>query len=81
MTKTNNLRVVDWDSLREMIPYTRQHILRLEKTGHFPRRIQLGPNRVGWLLSEVEAWINHRIDQRGNYQPEPAPVEQPEVLV
>jgi prophage regulatory protein len=32
-----------------MVPYTPQHILRLEKEGKFPRRVQVGPNRVAWL--------------------------------
>jgi prophage regulatory protein len=34
----------------------------------FPQPIQLGPNRVGWIESEVDAWIDARIaerDQRG----------------
>ena len=47
-----------------MVPYTPQHILRLEKRGKFPRRIHVGPNRVAWLLSEVQAWISARIAER-----------------
>lgn len=27
----------------------------------FPRAIQLGPNSVGWLESEVEDWIRQRV--------------------
>ncbi len=43
------------------IPYTPQHIGRLEAAGQFPKRVRLGPNRVAWLLSEVNAWVNERI--------------------
>ena len=43
------------------IPYTPQHIGRLEAAGQFPKRVQLGPNRVAWLLSEVDAWLSKRI--------------------
>ncbi|TAN56360.1 MAG: AlpA family phage regulatory protein [Rhodospirillales bacterium] len=43
------------------IPYTPQHIARLEAAGQFPKRVQLGPNRVAWLLTEVDAWVNERI--------------------
>ena len=43
------------------IPYTPQHIGRLEAAGKFPKRVRLGPNRVAWLLFEVDAWLNERI--------------------
>ncbi|HVY20675.1 MAG TPA: AlpA family phage regulatory protein [Bauldia sp.] len=46
------------------IPYSPQHIQRLENAGRFPKRIKLGMNRVAWLLTEVEAWIDERIAQR-----------------
>lgn len=46
------------------IPYTPQHIGRLEAAGKFPKRVQLGPNRVAWLLSEVDTWLNERIANR-----------------
>jgi prophage regulatory protein len=32
-------------------------IWRMERKGTFPKRLKLGGNSVGWLLSEVEAWI------------------------
>ena len=51
------LRVISWRELSEMIPFTRQHILRLEKAGKFPRRIQIGARRVGWLYTEIETWV------------------------
>lgn len=46
------------------IPYSGQHIARLEAVGAFPKRIRLGQNRVVWLLSEVEAWLDARIALR-----------------
>ena len=57
-------RVISRRELCEMIPYTPQHILRLEKAGRFPIRLKLGARRVGWLLSEVETWIAERAAQR-----------------
>jgi len=57
-------RIIDRSELDMMIPYTLEHIRRLEKDGKFPKRIQLGAHRVGWLLSEVEAWINERAAKR-----------------
>jgi prophage regulatory protein len=51
-------RIVTRKELRLIVPYTPQHILRLEKRGKFPKRIQIGPRRVGWYLADVEAWLN-----------------------
>ena len=58
------LRVISWRELSEMIPFTRQHILRLEKAGRFPRRLQIGARRVGWLATEVEDWLAAKINDR-----------------
>lgn len=32
-------------------------VWRLEKAGKFPARKQLSVGRVGWVRSEVEAWL------------------------
>lgn len=39
------------------IPYSIQHIWRLEQAGKFPKRLRLGANRVAWLYDEVVEWI------------------------
>ena len=41
--------------LRRLVPYSMQHILRLEKRNAFPRRVPIGINRVAWVRSEVMA--------------------------
>ena len=46
--------------------YSPQHIQRLEKAGTFPKRVVLGPNRVGWVEEEVLDWLNERLDRRDN---------------
>lgn len=46
------------------IPYSSQHIARLEKAGQFPQRIRLGECRVAWVYAEVCQWINDRIARR-----------------
>lgn len=67
-----SLRLITRTELLAIVPYTPQHILRLEKRGLFPRRIQVGPNRVAWLLSEIEEWVAARIFERdrSGQQPE-----------
>lgn len=39
---------------------SRSTLWRLEKMGNFPARRSLSPGAVGWLKSEVEAWIAER---------------------
>jgi prophage regulatory protein len=53
-------RIITKKELRLMVPYTVQHIARLEKAGRFPKRIIIGPRRVAWRLSDIEAWLNER---------------------
>lgn len=36
-------------------------IWRYESAGMFPARVQLGPKRVAWRKSEVEAWLESRL--------------------
>lgn len=49
------MRIIDWKQLKELQPYSRQHIARLEKAGKWPIRVRLGQNRVGWVYDEIEA--------------------------
>lgn len=53
-------RIVTKKELKMIVPYSAQHILRLEKDGRFPRRIQIGIRRVGWRLSDIEKWLADR---------------------
>jgi predicted DNA-binding transcriptional regulator AlpA len=41
------------------IPYVRQHLARMEEKGQFPKRRQLGPNRVVWLESEIDEHLRN----------------------
>ena len=50
--------------LKELVLYSPQHIARLEASGQFPKRVQLGANRVGWVEREVQEWLQQRIEAR-----------------
>lgn len=50
--------------VKELVLYSPQHIARLEAAGQFPKRVQLGANRVGWVAEEIEEWLQRRIDAR-----------------
>ena len=60
------MRILSKKDVRQLVLYSPAHIDRLEKAGRFPRRVQLGPGRVGWVEDEVNDWIAHRINQRNN---------------
>ena len=40
--------------------YSRGHIYRLEAAGLFPRRVKIGPGKIGFRRSEFEAWLKNR---------------------
>jgi len=58
------MRMLSKRQVREKVLYSPAHIARLEAAGKFPKRVQLGPSRVGWLESEVENWLKERIAKR-----------------
>jgi len=59
------MRILSKRQLKELVLYSPQHIARLEAAGQFPKRVQLGYNRVGWIEQEVLDWLQERIDARG----------------
>lgn len=42
---------------------------RLMAEGKFPRQVRLSPRCVGWLESEVDAWIASRVAERDGEVP------------
>ncbi len=58
------MRILSKRQLKELVLYSPQHIARLEKAGKFPKRVQLGPNRVGWVEEEVLDWLQARLECR-----------------
>jgi prophage regulatory protein len=49
-----------WRTVHNATQLSRSTVWRLERIGQFPARRQLSGNSVGWLRSEVEAWIATR---------------------
>ncbi len=58
------MRILSKRQLKELVLYSPQHIARLEKAGQFPKRVNLGPARVGWVEAEVLDWLQTRLDCR-----------------
>ncbi len=57
-------RLMKLDEVKQETRLSRSSIYRLAKTGDFPKPIKLGERSSGWLESEINAWIDSRIEQR-----------------
>jgi prophage regulatory protein len=58
------MRILSKRQVKELLLYSPQHIAHLERAGQFPKRVQLGPSRVGWVEAEVLDWLQKRLDRR-----------------
>lgn len=53
-------RIIREEECKKLTGSSRSTRYRWERQGLFPLRKELGPNSVGWLLSEIVAWIASR---------------------
>jgi prophage regulatory protein len=53
-------RIVRERERREITGISRTTAFVLERKGLFPQRVVVTGNRVGWRLSELEAWVQSR---------------------
>ena len=49
-----------WPTVQQVSGLSRVTVWRMERDDKFPRRRKLSANSVGWLKSEIEAWVNTR---------------------
>ena len=48
----------------DRICLSKTHLYRKINAGQFPRPVPLGPQKVAFLESEIEAWISERLKAR-----------------
>lgn len=65
---TNQDRLIRWPELHQTVALGRSTIWRMEREGTFPLRKQITQRSVGWLKSEVDAWLLSRDGVRGSGQ-------------
>ncbi len=53
----NQIRIIRKPELKKIVGLSDPTIWRLEKSGKFPKRLQLGGNSVGWADVDVQNWI------------------------
>jgi prophage regulatory protein len=64
MVTSETDHIISAREVRDMVSYSLMQIWRLERDGRFPKRIRLGPGRIGWSLREVQEWIADRKAER-----------------
>ncbi len=58
-------KILRFTDLKEAgVPWCRMHIDRLERKGKFPKRVRLGPGTIGWVESEIAAFISNAMNAR-----------------
>lgn len=58
------MRVLRKKLVREKTGLSSASIDRKERAGDFPARIHLGIKAVGWIETEIDAWIETRREER-----------------
>jgi prophage regulatory protein len=48
-------------AVRSLTGLSRSSVYQKISNGDFPKAISLGTRAVGWLESDVEAWIGHKV--------------------
>ena len=51
---------VGYREVQDALGVSRRTVERMVREGKFPRPVQLAPNRVGWLVETVKAWLDER---------------------
>lgn len=58
-------QLLDYRQLKAMgIPWSREHIYRLEAKNAFPRRLYLSPQRIAWFEDEILEFLDAKAAER-----------------
>lgn len=71
--ETKQRRILKKDAVMQKTGMSGITIDRAEEQERFPKRVQTGPNSVGWFEHEVDAWLDAL--PRGPLPPRPGPVK------
>ena len=53
-------RILRANEVQQIVGLSRSTIWRMERKGQFPARLPLGTGSIGWLKSDIEAWMQNR---------------------
>lgn len=60
------MKVLALKELKQLkgISYSRPHLYRLIRAREFPTPVKLGRNRIAFVESEVDGWLQGKMDDR-----------------
>lgn len=56
----NNLEVIRAKELSKILSVSLPTLWRMEKRGDLPRKVSISERAVGWLKSDIEAWLESK---------------------
>jgi prophage regulatory protein len=57
-------QIIKLSEVKGVVPLSTASIYRLIKKGEFPKQIKLSERSSGWVLEEVEQWLEEIINDR-----------------
>ena len=66
----NKYKIVKLPFVKRITVLSSATIYRLIAKGEFPKQIKLSERSSGWLLDEIHAWLDEKIDSREDYDKE-----------
>jgi len=62
----STLTILRRKQVENRVGLSRSHIYARIKEGTFPKQVRLGGKRaVGWVETEIDAWVAARVEERG----------------
>ena len=52
------------NEVAEYVNVSKSQIYKLVQQGRLPKPIKLGERGSGWLITEIDAWLQSRVDAR-----------------
>ena len=52
------------EQVRQRTSLSKQEIYRRVRRGDFPRQVPIGPARVAWVETEIDAWAQKILERR-----------------
>lgn len=56
--------LISLKTVLQRVPLSKSEIYRRIKAGTFPQQVRLGPSRIAFVESELDAWAAAQIDGR-----------------
>lgn len=58
---TSKTRLLRFREVRQRVGLSRSTITRLQKLNQFPEHVQVTANTIGWVETDIDAWVQARL--------------------